>query len=250
MRLTPSWMRCSALDAASAWASVLATTNSTPVEPGGDHVVDGVAAGAADADHGDLRLQVGELGKLQLDAHRRPRVPRPARRARRASPRPRPAASKARACSHSPTRPRYPCGQVRRARGSRCAARVLTSLADVHAAASKQTRRRSRTPDSRQLGGSPEIDLRRRDAHRTAKRVGRELGQPDELARATRQHDTLAGVAATAHALQPLAQVMRRCLSTRGRMISASCAFVVRPRRPPPRPSTGRRMPRARPTER
>ena len=33
VRLTPSCRRCSALDATSAWASVLATTNSTPVRP-------------------------------------------------------------------------------------------------------------------------------------------------------------------------------------------------------------------------
>ncbi len=38
--------------------SVLATTNSQPCEPGADHVVDGVAAGAAHAKDGDFRLAV------------------------------------------------------------------------------------------------------------------------------------------------------------------------------------------------
>ncbi len=41
-----------------------------------DHVVDGVAACAADADHGQPRPEIGDLGQLQLDAHRRPRVAR------------------------------------------------------------------------------------------------------------------------------------------------------------------------------
>ena len=31
-----------------------------PLQPGGDHVVDGVAAGAADAENGDPRLQLAE----------------------------------------------------------------------------------------------------------------------------------------------------------------------------------------------
>ena len=32
-----------------------------PLQPGGDHVVDGVAAGAADAEHGDPRLQLADI---------------------------------------------------------------------------------------------------------------------------------------------------------------------------------------------
>ena len=46
----------------SAWASVLTATNSTPCKPGVDHPVDGVDAGAADADdldHGDEALAWG-----------------------------------------------------------------------------------------------------------------------------------------------------------------------------------------------
>src|SRR4029079_14518334 len=39
-------------------------------EAGGDHVVDGVAAGATDADDIDARFEVGKLWKLQLNAHR------------------------------------------------------------------------------------------------------------------------------------------------------------------------------------
>ena len=35
----------------------------------GDHVVDGVAAGAADPEHGDPRLQLPDVGNFQIDAH-------------------------------------------------------------------------------------------------------------------------------------------------------------------------------------
>jgi hypothetical protein len=46
----------------SAWASVLATTKSTPCKAGIDHVVDGIAAAAASSvtpKYGDARLQLG-----------------------------------------------------------------------------------------------------------------------------------------------------------------------------------------------
>ena len=65
---TPIWMMRSAFDMVSAWASVLATTKSTPCSPARDHVVDGVAAGAADPEHGDPRLQLADVGDLQIDA--------------------------------------------------------------------------------------------------------------------------------------------------------------------------------------
>ena len=39
------------------------------LQPGRDHVVDGVAAGAADAEHGDPRLQLADVGDVQIDAH-------------------------------------------------------------------------------------------------------------------------------------------------------------------------------------
>ena len=39
------------------------------LKPGGDHVVDGVAAGAADTEHGHPRLQLADIGDLQVDAH-------------------------------------------------------------------------------------------------------------------------------------------------------------------------------------
>ena len=39
------------------------------LEPGGDHVVDRVAAGAADAEHGDPRLQLTDVGNFQIDGH-------------------------------------------------------------------------------------------------------------------------------------------------------------------------------------
>ena len=60
----PSWMRFGVLARVSACASVLATTNSTPCRARVDHVVDGVAAGAADAEHNDAWLQVVQRGAL------------------------------------------------------------------------------------------------------------------------------------------------------------------------------------------
>ena len=38
-------------------------------QAGGDHVVDGVAAAAADAEHGDAGLQFGDVRLLQIDRH-------------------------------------------------------------------------------------------------------------------------------------------------------------------------------------
>ena len=57
----PIWMRRSAALWANAWASVLATTNSTPSRPAFDHVVDGVSARSAHAEDGDPRLEFGEV---------------------------------------------------------------------------------------------------------------------------------------------------------------------------------------------
>ena len=37
------------------------------LQPGGDHVVDGVAAGAADAEHGDPRLQLADVRDVEID---------------------------------------------------------------------------------------------------------------------------------------------------------------------------------------
>ena len=51
----PSWIRWCAAERLSACASVLAQTKSTPCTPSLDHVLDRVAAAAADADHLDLR---------------------------------------------------------------------------------------------------------------------------------------------------------------------------------------------------
>ena len=39
------------------------------LKTGRDHVVDGVAAGAADPEHGDPRLQLTDIGDLQIDGH-------------------------------------------------------------------------------------------------------------------------------------------------------------------------------------
>ena len=65
----PSWISRSDLDMVSACASVLATTNSTPFSPARDHVVDGIAAAAADAEDGDARLEFGDVRLLQIDRH-------------------------------------------------------------------------------------------------------------------------------------------------------------------------------------
>ena len=53
----------------SAWASVLATDEIDAGEAGGDHVVDGVAAGAADAEDHDAGLEFPEFGRFQIDRH-------------------------------------------------------------------------------------------------------------------------------------------------------------------------------------
>ena len=50
-----------ALDMVSAWASVLATTKSTPAQSGRDHVVDRVAAATADAEHADAGLELAVM---------------------------------------------------------------------------------------------------------------------------------------------------------------------------------------------
>ena len=39
------------------------------LQPGRDHVVDGIAAAAADTEHGDSRLQLPDVGDLQIDGH-------------------------------------------------------------------------------------------------------------------------------------------------------------------------------------
>ena len=39
------------------------------LETGADHVVDRIAAGAADAEHGDARLQLTDVGNFQVDSH-------------------------------------------------------------------------------------------------------------------------------------------------------------------------------------
>ena len=39
------------------------------LETGGDHVVDGIAAGAADAEHGYARLELTNVGDFQIDRH-------------------------------------------------------------------------------------------------------------------------------------------------------------------------------------
>jgi hypothetical protein len=39
------------------------------LEPARDHVVDGVAAGTAGPEHGDPRLELADVGDIQIDAH-------------------------------------------------------------------------------------------------------------------------------------------------------------------------------------
>ena len=69
MILRPSWIRRSAVEALSAWASVLATMKSTPWTSARDHVGDGVAAGAADADDADPRAKFVDFRPDEIDAH-------------------------------------------------------------------------------------------------------------------------------------------------------------------------------------
>src|SRR5258707_464887 len=40
-----------------------------PLQPGGDHVVDGVATGPAYAEHGDARLQLANVRDVEIDGH-------------------------------------------------------------------------------------------------------------------------------------------------------------------------------------
>ena len=40
-----------------------------PLQPGGDHVVDGIAAGAADAEDGDPRLQLADVRGGEIECH-------------------------------------------------------------------------------------------------------------------------------------------------------------------------------------
>src|SRR5260370_20049018 len=40
-----------------------------PLQSGGDHVVDGVAAGPTDAEHGDARLQFANVRDVEIDGH-------------------------------------------------------------------------------------------------------------------------------------------------------------------------------------
>jgi hypothetical protein len=39
------------------------------LKPGGNHVVDGIAAGAAHTEHGDMRFQFPDIRHLQVDRH-------------------------------------------------------------------------------------------------------------------------------------------------------------------------------------
>ncbi len=40
-----------------------------PLKAGGDHVVDGIAARAADTENGDTRLQLANIGYVEIDGH-------------------------------------------------------------------------------------------------------------------------------------------------------------------------------------
>ena len=63
-------MMRSAFEEVSAWASVLATMKSTPTRPGHDHVVDGIAARAADAADHDAGFEFPQFGSFEIDRHR------------------------------------------------------------------------------------------------------------------------------------------------------------------------------------
>ena len=59
----------SAFDEVSAWASVLRDDELAADQAELDHVVDGVAAGAADAEHGDAGLEFPDVRNVQIDSH-------------------------------------------------------------------------------------------------------------------------------------------------------------------------------------
>ena len=196
----------------------------------------------------DARLQVDELRQLQLDAHRVPRAPSlPLDRPLQASAvSPLLAASRDPACapnslpqqtralSHVPDAAEIPA-----AHSSCAAARERLLL--------RPLRRRPARPDDRRerrTAKRPAADPASLRAGRPAPagqaRWRRNPPMPDELARAARQNDALAGKAPRRPASMR-SRTSPRCCATRGPDDSASCAFVVWPWRRPPRPQADRR---------
>ena len=57
-------MTCLALDMVSACASVFSDDEVDALQPGRDHVVDGVAAGATDAKNDNARLHLANIGNV------------------------------------------------------------------------------------------------------------------------------------------------------------------------------------------
>ena len=152
------------------------------VEAGRDHVVDGIAAGAADADDGDARLQVDELWKLQLDAHRVRALP-PCRDE--------PAAFDSRLPPSCPSLRETVFNHCRRARSTPPAPRGLVPEPPRIPHAATRAARNRRERGCTRLAAAPK-GLRPRHAYRTPERVGGKLANPDELARPAGQHHTLA----------------------------------------------------------
>ena len=65
----PSWMRCSATELLERLRVGVGDDEIDAFDLGCDHVGDGVAARAADADHGDPRAQLLDLRADRIDAH-------------------------------------------------------------------------------------------------------------------------------------------------------------------------------------
>ena len=163
-------------------------------QAGRDHVVDGVAAGAADADDGDARLQVGQLRQLQLDAH----VPVPSSglvmpHVRAHMPRChrmlglRDARLTARRDRDSELS-RDPCLQAddsrrRPAMLQPIAPDIAEAAATTRPTAAAKRRAHASARAARHRGRLPE-------PHAAAERARQQLGQPDQLAGPARQHDT------------------------------------------------------------
>ena len=165
----------------SACASVLATTNSKP-EPGLDHVVDGVAAGAADPEHGDPRPQFLDVGHLQIDSHGT--VLSPCRQARhRRLNRRRSHSRQKLSLNHRPTREKYPpcrsCG-AGRPRGRRTA-RSRRPADRSEGRRRREGRALGRLRQARNAERAPEPDVAGKDAPRR-------LGDAGQLAGAAGQH--------------------------------------------------------------
>ena len=69
MILRPSWIRRSAIDCVERLGVGVGDDEIDALDVGAHHVGDGVAAGAADADHADPRAKLVDFRPDEIDAH-------------------------------------------------------------------------------------------------------------------------------------------------------------------------------------